>query len=121
MLSSTMLNLFRWALTPQCPKIILETVVISFFSALHSSKHGLRETLGKMECKNLSVSATSQLFCHSNILCFATGSKPRATGCVLYTITILPKIACIASKSALSFPFLDSYILYLVEIIFEPN
>jgi hypothetical protein len=46
---STMLNLFRWVVTPQCPEIILETVVISFFSALHSSNHGLRETLGKME------------------------------------------------------------------------
>jgi hypothetical protein len=47
MLTSTMLNLFRWALTPQCPEIILDTVVISFLSALHSSNHGIRETLGK--------------------------------------------------------------------------
>jgi hypothetical protein len=47
--------------------------------------------------------ATSQLFCHSsNILCFATGSKSRATDCALYTI--LPKVACLASKSTLSFP-----------------
>jgi hypothetical protein len=49
MLPSTMLNLFRWALSPQCPEIILETVVISFLSALHSSNHGLRETLGKIK------------------------------------------------------------------------
>jgi hypothetical protein len=62
MLLSTMLNLFRWALIPQCPEIILETGVICFLSALHSSNHGLRETLGKMECENLPVSATSQLF-----------------------------------------------------------
>jgi hypothetical protein len=53
MLPSTMLNLFRWALTPQCPEIILETVVISFLSAFHTSNHGLRETLGKMKCENL--------------------------------------------------------------------
>jgi hypothetical protein len=80
MLPSTMLNLFRCALTPQCPEIILETVVISFFSALHSSNHDLRETLGKMKCENFSVSATLQLFCHSSkILCFASGSKSRAT------------------------------------------
>jgi hypothetical protein len=55
MLPSTMLNLFRWALTPQCPEIILETVAISFLSALNSSNHDLRETLGKMECENLLV------------------------------------------------------------------
>jgi hypothetical protein len=98
-----MLNLFRWALTPQCPEIILKTVVICFLSALHSSNHGLRETLGKMECKNVPVLGTSQFFCHSsNILCFATGSKSRATYCALYTIW--PKVACLASKSALSFP-----------------
>jgi hypothetical protein len=85
-----MLNLFKWALTPQCPEIILETVVINFLSVLHSSSHGLRETLGKMECENLPVS--SKLFCHSsNILCFAIGSKSRATDCALYTI--LPKVA----------------------------
>jgi hypothetical protein len=67
---------------------------------LHSSNHGLKETLGKMECENLPVSATSQLFCHSsNILCCAIGIKSRATDCALYTI--LPKVA---SKSALSFP-----------------
>jgi hypothetical protein len=55
-----------------------------------------------MECENLPVSVTSQLFCHSSsILCFATGSKSRATDCALYTI--LPKAACLASKSALSF------------------
>jgi hypothetical protein len=95
-----MLNLFRQALTPQCPEMILETVVISFFSVLHSSNHGLRKTLGRMECKNLPVSATSQLFCHSsNILCFVTGSKSRATDSALYNI--LPEVA---SKSALSFP-----------------
>jgi hypothetical protein len=58
MLPSTMLNLFRRVLTPQCPEIILETVVISYLSVLQSSNHGLRETLGKMECENLSVSAT---------------------------------------------------------------
>jgi hypothetical protein len=53
-----------------------------------------------MECENLP--ATSQLFCHSSsILCFATGSKFRASDCALYTI--LPKVACLASKSALSF------------------
>jgi hypothetical protein len=102
MLPSTMLNLFRWALTPQCPEIILETVVISFLSVLYSSNHGLRETLGKMECENLPTSATSQLFYHSSsILCFATGSKSRATDCALYTI--LPKVAYLASKSVLSF------------------
>jgi hypothetical protein len=96
MLPSTMLNLSRWALTPQCPQI-------SFLSVLYSSNHGLRETLGKMEFENLPVSATSQLFCHSsNILCIATGRKSRATDCALYTI--LPKVACLASKSALSFP-----------------
>jgi hypothetical protein len=96
MLPSTMLNIFRWALTPQCPEIILETVVISFLSALHPSHHGLREILGKMECENLPVSAASQFFCHSsNILCFATVEA-------LYTI--LPKVACLASKSVLSFP-----------------
>jgi hypothetical protein len=78
-------------------------VVISFLSVLHSSNHGLRETLGKMECENLPVSATYQLFCHSsNILCFATGRKSRATDCTLSTV--LPKVACLASKSALSFP-----------------
>jgi hypothetical protein len=100
MLPSTMLDLFRWALTPQCPEIILETVVISFLSAHHSSNHDLRETLGKMKCENLPVSATSQLFCHSsNIICFTTGSKSRATDCALYTI--LPKVACLASKSAI--------------------
>jgi hypothetical protein len=53
MAPSIKLNFFRWALTPQCPEIILETVVISFLSVLHSSNHGLRENLGKMECKNL--------------------------------------------------------------------
>jgi hypothetical protein len=37
MLPSTMLNLYRWVLTLQCPEIILETVVISFFSVLHSA------------------------------------------------------------------------------------
>jgi hypothetical protein len=99
MLPSLILNLFRWALTPQCPEIILETVVISFLSVLHSSNHGLRETLGKMECESLPVSATSQPFCHSsNILCFAIGSKSRAIDCVFYTI--LPKVPCFASKSA---------------------
>jgi hypothetical protein len=98
-----MLNLFKWALTLQCPEIIHETVVISFLSALHSSNHVLRDTLGKMDCENLPVSATSQILCHfSNILCFATGSKSRATDSTLYTI--LPKIACLASKLALSFP-----------------
>jgi hypothetical protein len=103
MFPSTMLNLFRWALTPQCPEIILKTVVISFLSVLHSSNHGLRETLGKMECKNLHVSATAQLFCDSsNILYFVTGSQSRATDCALYTI--LPKAASLTSKSALSFP-----------------
>jgi hypothetical protein len=103
MLPSTMLNLFRWALTPQCPDIILATVVISFLSVLHFSNYGLRETLGKMECENLPVSAITQLFCHSsNILCFAIGSKSRATDCALYII--LPKVACLASKSALLFP-----------------
>jgi hypothetical protein len=55
MLPSTMLNLFRWAVTPQCPEIILETVVISFLSALYSSNHGLKETLRKIECENPSV------------------------------------------------------------------
>jgi hypothetical protein len=60
MLPSTMLNLFRWALTPQCTEIILETVVINILSVLYSSNHGLRKTLGKMEWKNLPVSATSQ-------------------------------------------------------------
>jgi hypothetical protein len=64
MLPSTMLNLFRWTLTPQCLEIFLETVVINFLCVLHSSNHGLRETLGKMECENLPVSTTSQLFCH---------------------------------------------------------
>jgi hypothetical protein len=74
-----MLNLFRWAINLQCPEIILETVVISFLSVLHSSNHGLRDTLGKMECENLPVSATSQIFCHSSsILCFPTGRKSRA-------------------------------------------
>jgi hypothetical protein len=80
MLSSTMLNLFRRALTPQYPKIIFKTVVISFLSVLLPSNHGLRKPLGKMECKNLPVSATFQLFCHSSyILCFAIGSKSKAT------------------------------------------
>jgi hypothetical protein len=56
-----------------------------------------------MECENLPVSVTFQLFCHSsNILCCATGSKSQATDCVLYTM--LPKVACLASKSALSCP-----------------
>jgi hypothetical protein len=74
----------------------------NFSQRLNSSNHGLREHLGKMECENLPVSATSQLFCHSsNILCFATGSKSRATDCALDTI--LPKVACLASKSALLF------------------
>jgi hypothetical protein len=100
MLPSTMLNLFRWALTTQCLEIILETVVISFLSVFHSSNHGLRETLGKIEYENLPVSATSQLFCHSS-KCFATGSKSRATNYALHII--LPKRACLASKSALSF------------------
>jgi hypothetical protein len=45
MLPSKMLNLFSWALALQCPEIILDTVVISFLSALLSSNHGLRETL----------------------------------------------------------------------------
>jgi hypothetical protein len=49
MLPSKMLNLFRWAQTPQYPETILETVAISFLSALHSSNHGLRETLGKIQ------------------------------------------------------------------------
>jgi hypothetical protein len=72
------------------PEIILET--------WSKERH-----LGKMECENLPVSSTFQLFCHSsNIICFATGSKSRATDCALYTI--LPEIACFASKSALSFP-----------------
>jgi hypothetical protein len=75
----------------------------SRYKFLHSSNHGLRETLGKMECKNLPVSAPLQPFCHSsNILCFATGSKSQATDCALYTILL--KAACPASKSALSFP-----------------
>jgi hypothetical protein len=70
MLSSTMLNLFRWDLTPQCPEIILEIVVISFLFVFDFSNLGLRETLGKMECVNLPVSTTSQLLCHpTNILC----------------------------------------------------
>jgi hypothetical protein len=87
MLPSTMLNLLRWTLTPQCPEIILETVFISFVSALHSSNHGLRETLVKMECENLPVSATFQLLCHSSsILCYAAGSKSRETDRALYTI-----------------------------------
>jgi hypothetical protein len=56
-----------------------------------------------MEYENLPVSVISQLSCHSsNILCFVTGSKSRATNCALYTI--LPKVACLASKLALSFP-----------------
>jgi hypothetical protein len=62
-----------------------------------------KRDLVKMECENLPVSKTSQLFCHSsNILCFAIGSKSRATDCALYTI--LAKVVCLASKSALSFP-----------------
>jgi hypothetical protein len=82
---------------------MLPSTMLRFLSVLQSSNHGLRETLGLMECENLSVSATSQLFYHSsNILCFATGSKSRAIDCALYTI--LPKVACRASKSALSFP-----------------
>jgi hypothetical protein len=102
MFSSTII-LFRWALTPQFPEIICETVVISFLSVVHSSNHGLRDILGTIECKNLPVSATSQLFCHlSKILCFEIESKSRAIDCALYTI--LSKVACLALKSALSFP-----------------
>jgi hypothetical protein len=76
---------------------------LSFLSALHSSNHGLRDTLGNMECKSLPVLATIQLFCHSsNILCFANGRKFRATDYAMYMYTLLPKVACLASKSALS-------------------
>jgi hypothetical protein len=50
MLPSTILNLFRWAPTPQCPEIILETVFCP---------SSIRETLGKMECENLPVSVAS--------------------------------------------------------------
>jgi hypothetical protein len=109
---STMLKFFWWALTPQWPEIILETVVINFLSVLHSSNHGLRERR-KMECKNLPVSRTSQLFCHSyNILCFAIGSKSRATDCALYTI--LPKVACLASKSAWVIEILINFYFFLL-------
>jgi hypothetical protein len=62
MLPSTMPNLFRWALTPQCLEIILETVVISFLSVFYSSNHGLRETLRKIQYENHPVSATSRDF-----------------------------------------------------------
>jgi hypothetical protein len=110
MIPTTMLNLFRWALIPQRLEIILETVVISFFSVLHSSNYGLRETLGKMECENLPVSATSQLFCHS--------SKSRATDFALHTI--LPEIACLASKSALSFPTIPTCACAHIKITSRP-
>jgi hypothetical protein len=69
-LPSTMLNLFRWALTPQCPEIIFKKVV-KFSLRLPFLKHGIRKTLGKKECENLPVSLNSQLFFpSSNILCF---------------------------------------------------